>query len=286
MPVHRRRPRPRPSPPSSPISARARTGATRPGDRLRRCSVPVRIRPGTRCAAWRSRPGIVPWVPLSACPCVRSTRTVIPRRPAPRSPCRAGGGGTQVMVGGQALALSGEPVPASEGEAGAPAWGTASSDAGRLWSLADARGLAPEGEFEAGRSVEAEVGYGLRARAQSPAALSARAARWAREARPLPAAGGAAAMVAANAGQRSRRLTFPSDGHRRPVRLPSWRRTAAGSRCSRPRAEACAVAPGSGGQRSGARFGGMQRRASPSNFGPQVKNTFVYSQLMIMFHYS
>ena len=43
----------------------------------------------------------------------------------------------------------------------APAWGTASSGAGRLWSLADARGLAPEGEFEAGRSVEAEVGYGL-----------------------------------------------------------------------------------------------------------------------------
>ncbi len=42
-----------------------------------------------------------------------------------------------------------------------PAWGAPSSGVGRLWSLRDARGLARDGEFEAGDRLEAEVGYGL-----------------------------------------------------------------------------------------------------------------------------
>ena len=43
----------------------------------------------------------------------------------------------------------------------APTLGASSSGVDRLWSLQDARGLAPEGEFEAARSLEAHVGYGL-----------------------------------------------------------------------------------------------------------------------------
>ena len=42
-----------------------------------------------------------------------------------------------------------------------PTWGAASSGMGRLWSARDARGLAPEGEFEARQRLEGEVGYGL-----------------------------------------------------------------------------------------------------------------------------
>ena len=44
-----------------------------------------------------------------------------------------------------------------------PAWGNAGSAAERLWGLGDARGLAPDGEFEAGSRLDAELGYGLRA---------------------------------------------------------------------------------------------------------------------------
>ena len=43
----------------------------------------------------------------------------------------------------------------------ASTWGAVSGDAERLWSVADPRGLAPGGEFEAGRGFEAELGYGL-----------------------------------------------------------------------------------------------------------------------------
>ena len=43
----------------------------------------------------------------------------------------------------------------------APAVGDASGGTERLWSAADARGMAPGGAFEAGRRLEAEVGYGL-----------------------------------------------------------------------------------------------------------------------------
>ena len=43
----------------------------------------------------------------------------------------------------------------------APTVGAAASGMGSLWSAADARGLAPGGTFEAGRSLAAEVGYGL-----------------------------------------------------------------------------------------------------------------------------
>ena len=43
----------------------------------------------------------------------------------------------------------------------APTWGAASSGVDRLWSLADTRGLSPDGEFEAGRRLETELGYGL-----------------------------------------------------------------------------------------------------------------------------
>ena len=43
----------------------------------------------------------------------------------------------------------------------APVWGAASGGTERLWSLADARGLAPQGDVEAERRLEAELGYGL-----------------------------------------------------------------------------------------------------------------------------
>ena len=42
----------------------------------------------------------------------------------------------------------------------APVWGTPSSGVERLWSARDAAGLAPGGEFEAERRLEAELGYG------------------------------------------------------------------------------------------------------------------------------
>ncbi len=42
-----------------------------------------------------------------------------------------------------------------------PAWGAASGGADRLWSALDARGLAPEGTFEAGHRLAGEIGYGL-----------------------------------------------------------------------------------------------------------------------------
>ena len=43
----------------------------------------------------------------------------------------------------------------------APTWGAASSGVDRLWSARDARGLAPDGEFEAEQRLEGELGYGL-----------------------------------------------------------------------------------------------------------------------------
>ena len=43
----------------------------------------------------------------------------------------------------------------------APSLGAASSGVDRLWSLQDARGLAPEGKFVAARSLEAQIGYGF-----------------------------------------------------------------------------------------------------------------------------
>ena len=43
----------------------------------------------------------------------------------------------------------------------APTWGAASGGLDRLWSARDARGLAPEGEFEAGQRLEGELGYGV-----------------------------------------------------------------------------------------------------------------------------
>ena len=43
----------------------------------------------------------------------------------------------------------------------APVWGTPSSGVERLWSARDAAGLAPGGEFEAGRRLDAELGYGI-----------------------------------------------------------------------------------------------------------------------------
>ena len=43
----------------------------------------------------------------------------------------------------------------------APTVGNAGSGTGNLWSAADARGLAPGGEFEAARGLDAEVGYGM-----------------------------------------------------------------------------------------------------------------------------
>ena len=42
-----------------------------------------------------------------------------------------------------------------------PTWGAPVSGTERLWGAADARGLAPDGEFEAGRRLEAEAGYGI-----------------------------------------------------------------------------------------------------------------------------
>ena len=43
----------------------------------------------------------------------------------------------------------------------APSWGAASSGVERLWSIADAGGLAGDGELDGSRHLEAEVGYGL-----------------------------------------------------------------------------------------------------------------------------
>ena len=43
----------------------------------------------------------------------------------------------------------------------APSMGNAGSGTGALWSAGDARVLAPDQEFEAGRRLEAQVGYGL-----------------------------------------------------------------------------------------------------------------------------
>ena len=43
----------------------------------------------------------------------------------------------------------------------APTVGNAASGTGTLWSAADARGIAPGTEFEAGRRLDAELGYGL-----------------------------------------------------------------------------------------------------------------------------
>ena len=43
----------------------------------------------------------------------------------------------------------------------APTLGAASNGVARLWSLQDARGLAPEGKFVAARSLEAQIGYGF-----------------------------------------------------------------------------------------------------------------------------
>ena len=45
----------------------------------------------------------------------------------------------------------------------APTWGVASSGVDRLWSARDAQGLAPDGEFEPERRLDAELGYGLAA---------------------------------------------------------------------------------------------------------------------------
>ena len=43
----------------------------------------------------------------------------------------------------------------------APAWGAAEGGAERLWSLRDARGLAPDAEAPGGSRLEAELGYGF-----------------------------------------------------------------------------------------------------------------------------
>ena len=40
-------------------------------------------------------------------------------------------------------------------------WGAVASGTERLWSFSDARGFSPDGDFDAGRRLEAEVGYGL-----------------------------------------------------------------------------------------------------------------------------
>ena len=42
-----------------------------------------------------------------------------------------------------------------------PLRGNAGSGTVHLWGAADARGFAPDGDFEAGRRLEPEVGYGL-----------------------------------------------------------------------------------------------------------------------------
>ena len=52
-----------------------------------------------------------------------------------------------------------------------PSWGAASSGVDRLWSLSGASRLAPDGAFEAGQRLEAEVGYGLGLR-QTPGVLT------------------------------------------------------------------------------------------------------------------
>ena len=43
----------------------------------------------------------------------------------------------------------------------APSVGATSNGVERLWSLADARSLVPDGEFDEGSRLESEVGYGL-----------------------------------------------------------------------------------------------------------------------------
>ena len=43
-----------------------------------------------------------------------------------------------------------------------PALGATGSASERLWGLSDTGGLADDGEFEAGRRIETELGYGLR----------------------------------------------------------------------------------------------------------------------------
>ena len=43
----------------------------------------------------------------------------------------------------------------------APSWGSTSSGVERLWSMSSARELARDGESDAGRRFDAEVGYGL-----------------------------------------------------------------------------------------------------------------------------
>ena len=45
-----------------------------------------------------------------------------------------------------------------------PTWGNAGSANGQLWGASDPREFAPESEFEPGRRLEREVGYGLGAR--------------------------------------------------------------------------------------------------------------------------
>ena len=42
-----------------------------------------------------------------------------------------------------------------------PTWGAAGSGVDRLWGARDARGLAPDGEFEAEQRLDGELGYGL-----------------------------------------------------------------------------------------------------------------------------
>ena len=43
----------------------------------------------------------------------------------------------------------------------APTWGASASGAERLWSARDARGLAPDGEFEPESRLAGEFGYGI-----------------------------------------------------------------------------------------------------------------------------
>ena len=43
-----------------------------------------------------------------------------------------------------------------------PAWGAASRGADHLWSLANTRDFAPDGDYEARWSLETEIGYGYR----------------------------------------------------------------------------------------------------------------------------
>ncbi len=53
-----------------------------------------------------------------------------------------------------------------------PTWGAASSGVARLWSHADAGGLAPEGGFGAERRLEAELGYGVGLGGNAPGVLT------------------------------------------------------------------------------------------------------------------